>query len=276
MIATAKRAPRIARPFLFLSAIAIVLLFARETGPVQAAQSAGTQALVPIQRLIAEGGRSTSRFFDAIAEIDRLRTENARLRTQVDALTLENIALRERTHAAEQAAKLQRVAASLGGPAVGAQVIGRDPAGFIRSLTLDAGSEAGVAVGNVVVAEQGVVGRIVEAGPNFSRVAPITDSSSAIIATVQRTRATGILRGQFGDTLVLEWVLQSEDVREGDVVLTAGLALSDELRSRYPKGLVLGTVADVRKADVLAYQRAVVRPAVDVRRLERVLVVKGD
>lgn len=276
MIATARRAPRIARPFFVLFAISVALLLARETGPVRAAQSAGTQALVPLQRLIAEGGRSTSRFFDAIAEIERLRTENARLRAQVDGLTLENIQLRERVLAAEQAAKLQRVAASLSGPAVGAQVIGRDPAGFIRSLTLDAGSDAGVAVGNIVVAEQGLVGRIVEVGPNYSRVIPITDSSSAIIATVQRTRATGILRGLFGDTLVLEWILQNEDVREGDVVLTAGLALSDELRSRYPKGLVLGAVADVRKADVLAYQKAVVRPAVDLRRLERVLVVRAD
>ena len=276
MIATAKRAPGIARPFLVLFGIAIVLLLARETGPIRAAQSAGTRALVPLQRVIAEAGRSTRSFFDAIAEIERLRTENARLRAQVDALTLENIQLREQAHAAEQAAKLRGVAASLGGPAVSAQVIGRDPAGFIRSLTLDAGSDAGVAVGNIVVAEQGLVGRVVEVGPNYSRVVPITGSASAVVARVQRTRATGILRGLFGDTLVLEWILQNEDVREGDVVLTAGLALSAELRSRYPKGLVLGTVADVRKADVLAYQKAVVRPAVDLRRLERVLVVSAD
>jgi rod shape-determining protein MreC len=107
-------------------------------------------------------------------------------------------------------------------------------------------------------------------------VLPITDSASSVVATVQRSRASGIVRGLFGDTLVLEWVLQNEEVAPGDLVITAGLALSDEVRSLYPKGLVIGTVAEVQKADVSAYQKAVITPAVDFRRLERVLVVRTN
>jgi len=62
-------------------------------------------------------------------------------------------------------------------------------------------------------------------------------------------------------------------VKPGDVVVTAGLGLGQELRSLYPKGLVIGTVVDVTKAEVSAYQRAVVSPAVDLRKLENVLVI---
>ncbi len=276
MIATAKRAPRVTRRFVVLLVVSLALLLLRETGPVRAAQSAGTQALVPLQRLVAQGGGATTRFLDAISEIERLRGENARLRGQVDALTLEAVQLRERALAAEQAAQLNRLAATLSGPSVSAEVIGRDPAGFIRALTLDQGSGAGIAVGHLVVAEQGLVGLVSEVGANYSRAVPITDSSSSLVATVQRSRAIGILRGQFGDALVLEWLLQSDDVRIGDVVLTAGLAVAPDLRSRYPKGLVVGSVVDVRKAESFAYQKAVVRPAVDLRRLERVLVVRAE
>ena len=61
--------------------------------------------------------------------------------------------------------------------------------------------------------------------------------------------------------------------KPGDVVVTAGLGIGTELRSLYPKGLVIGTVVDVTRAEVSAYQRAVVAPAVDFRKLENVLIV---
>jgi rod shape-determining protein MreC len=118
------------------------------------------------------------------------------------------------------------------------------------------------------------VGRIIEVGPNYAKVLLVTDSGSTVSALVQGSRATGIVRGQFGDTLVMEWILASEGVRIGDVVLTAGLASGSEIRSLYPKGLVLGRVVEVSRAENAAYQRAVVVPAVDLRKLERVLVVK--
>jgi len=71
----------------------------------------------------------------------------------------------------------------------------------------------------------------------------------------------------------MEWILQSDPVKPGDVIITAGLGLGAELRSLYPKGLVIGTVVDVTKAEVSAYQRAIVSPAVDLRKLENVLVI---
>lgn len=276
MIATAKRAPRPMRPFAVLFGVAVLLFLARDTDAVRSAQDAGTRALVPLQSAAASVGRTASSLFSTIDEIDRLRAENARLRALADSLGVENTALRERLVAAEQAAKLQQVATTLTFETVPAQVIGRDPTGILRLLTLDVGGDQGVAVGHVVVADRGLVGRVTQVGATYSRVVLITDSSSSIVATVQSSRATGIVRGMFGDTLVLEWILQSEGVSPGDVVVTAGLALSSELRSLYPKGLLIGTVVDVQKADVLAYQRGVVRPAVDLRRLERVLVVRTN
>lgn len=260
-------------PFLFLCAVSLALLLLRDTDVMRGASALGTAAIVPIQRAMADTGSAVGRFTTAIGEIERLGRDNAHLRAENDRLTLENVRLREQLVAAGATARVEALAASLPYDSVPSTVIARDP-GVLRSLVVGVGSEAGVAVGHVVLSEQGVVGRVTEVGPGFAKVLLVTDASSVVSALVQDSRATGIVRGQFGESLLMEWVLATEPMKVGDVVLTAGLGLDSEVRSHYPKGLVLGRVVEVAKADNSAYLRAVLLPAVDLRKLEHVLVVK--
>lgn len=269
-----KRDQGVLRQFALLFVLALALLVARNTPAVEAASQAITQVLVPFERALAQVGAVTSSFAEAISEIERLRSDNARLRGDVDRLTLENVRLREAAVAAQQAAKLDAAARQLPYETIAAPVIARDPSGILQSVMLGAGSETGVRVGHVVVSEQGVVGRVSEVGPGYSKVLLVTDPASSVSALVQGSRATGIARGQYGDSLVMEWILQTEHVEVGDVVITAGLAAGNDLRSLYPKGLVLGKVVAIEGAENAAYKRAIVLPAVDLRRLEQVLVVK--
>lgn len=262
------------RPFLFLFALSLVILFTRNTDLLQAVASGATTVLVPVQSALADFGRRADRIVEATVQIDQLRIDNSRLRDENQRLLIDNARLAEQIAQAGQQAKLDETARALPYETVSAPVIARDPGGVLRSILIGGGSGAGMAVGHVVLSDQGLVGRITDVGPNYAKVVLVTDSSSVVSALVQGSRATGLVRGQYGDTLVMDWVLQTEPVKEGDVVVTAGLAAGGELRSLYPKGLVLGRVAEVAKARDAAYLRAIVLPAVDVRRLERVLVVK--
>lgn len=262
------------RPFLFLFTLSLLILLSRNTDVLRTAASGATAVLVPVQTALTELGTRADRIVEATVQIDRLRTDNAALREENERLLLENARLAEQAAAAAQQASLDATARALPYESVSAPVIARDPSGVLRSIVIGGGSGAGMATGNVVLSDQGLVGRITEVGPNYAKVVLITDSSSVVSALVQGSRATGLVRGQFGDTLVMDWVLQTEPVKVGDVVVTAGLAAGEELRSLYPKGLVLGRVATVEKARDAAYLRAILLPAVDVRRLERVLVVK--
>jgi rod shape-determining protein MreC len=268
-----RRTNSVGRPFAALFAIALLLLLFRSVGVVQAVAVVGTQVLVPIQRALAETGITTNRFFQAVGDLDRLRSDNADLRAANDRLTLENARLSEAVIAARQGAKLDAAQRAIPYKTITAPVIARDPSGVLKTLVIGAGTDQGVRIDQIVLAEQGVVGRVSEAGSNYAKVLLVTDSSSSVSALVQTSRASGIVRGQYGDTLVMEWILQSDPVKLGDVIVTAGLGLGNELRSLYPKGLVIGTVVDVTKAEVSAYQRAVVAPAVDLRKLESVLVI---
>jgi rod shape-determining protein MreC len=271
--ARTRRTNSVARPFIALLLVSILLLLFRSAAVVEAAATFGTQILVPVQSALAATGVSTSRLFQAIGDIDKIRAENADLRAANDRLTLANAQLAEAAVAAQQGAKLGAAQSALPFKTVAAPVIARDPSGVLKTIVIGAGTDQGVHVDQIVLSEQGVVGRVSEAGSNYAKITLITDSASSVSALVQTSRASGIVRGQYGDTLVMEWILQSDPVKPGDVVVTAGLGLGDELRSLYPKGLVIGTVVDVTKAEVSAYQRAVVSPAVDLRKLENVLVI---
>ena len=268
-----RRTNSVARPFIALFLVSLLILLFRSAGAVQAMAVAGTQVLVPVQRVLAETGVTTNRFFQAIGELDKLRVDNAQLHAENDKLTLENARLAEAAIAARQGAKLDAAQRALPYKTITAPVIARDPSGVLKTIVIGAGTDQGLRVDQVVLSEQGVVGRISEAGSNYAKVLLVTDSSSSVSALVQASRASGIVRGQYGDALVMEWILQSDPVKRGDVVVTAGLGIGNELRSLYPKGLVIGTVVDVTKAEVSAYQRAVVAPAVDLRKLENVLVI---
>jgi len=264
------------RPFALLVVVSLALLALRNTDVVRESSTFVTQLLVPVQRVLADVGAAGDRFASAISQIDRLRDDNFRLQTENDRLTLENVRLREQAIVGQQAQRLLALQRTVPFESVPAPVIARDPAGVLHSIVLGVGTDDGVKVGHVVLSDQGLVGRVSEVGTNYSKVLLVTDSSSVVSALVQGSRATGIVRGQFGDSLIMDWLLQTEPVKEGDVVITAGLGIGDELRSLYPKGLVIGTIAQVQTAEAAAYNRAIVTPAVDLRRLEHVLVVKTN
>lgn len=264
------------RSFAALFVISALLLMLRNTDPIRGASTFATQLLVPVQRVLADAGSTGNRFVEAITEIERLRADNAALKAENERLTLENVALHEAAFQTQQAAKLSELAKTLAFESVQATVIARDPSNILATVVLGVGTDQGVRVGHVVVSEQGLVGRVSEVGTNFAKVLLITDPSHTLSALVEGSRATGIVRGQYGDSLIMDWILQTEPVKAGDVVVTAGLGLGDELRSLYPKGLVVGRVLQLQNAEAAAYQRAIVAPAVDLRKLENVLVVKTN
>ncbi|TMG57328.1 MAG: rod shape-determining protein MreC [Chloroflexi bacterium] len=273
----ARRAPgpssALGRPFIALLAASLLLLLARDTAVVRGVSTFATELLVPVERVLGQIGAPVGRAWQAIAEIETLRSDNESLRTQVDRLTLDNVQLTEQLIAAQQAAKLGATAAALPFKTVQAPVVAADPSGVVHSIVLGVGTGDGVHLDDIVVSETGVVGRVSEVGANYSKVVLVTDSASTVSALVQGSRAAGIVRGQFGDTLVMDWILQTEDVKIGDIVITAGLAIGGDVRSLYPKGLVLGKVVEVTKGDTGTFQRAILVPAVDLRHLENVLVV---
>ena len=147
-----------------------------------------------------------------------------------------------------------------------ARIVAEDATSWFRTITIDKGSEEGVAEGMPVVVAEGVVGRIVRSSSHFSRVLLITDASSAVGALLQDNRARGICRGK-GDRLVFDFVNRQEDVVIGDSVITSGMG------GVFPKGLTIGSVNRVEREDLGLFQEVEVLPSVDFSHLEEVLIL---
>jgi len=116
----------------------------------------------------------------------------------------------------------------------------------------------------------GVVGQVVGVTPYAAKVLLLTDPNSGIDVLVQRTRSRGIVSGSLDSGTVLKYVKRSEDVQEGDRLMTSGI---DGI---FPKGMMVGTVIKVRKQNIGLFQFIEVLPAVQTSRIENVLVVAGD
>jgi len=135
---------------------------------------------------------------------------------------------------------------------------------------IDKGSSDGVRKGMAVVTPLGVVGQVVGVTPLAAKVLLLTDPNSGIDVLVQRTRSRGIVSGSLDSGIVLKYVKRSEDVQEGDRLMTSGI---DGI---FPKGMMVGTVIKVRKQNIGLFQFIEVLPAVQTSRIENVLVVAGD
>lgn len=150
------------------------------------------------------------------AENIRLAEENARLREWYQsALTLqaENQSLRDFLNVQpepERAYLTTRVIADTGGR-------------FLKSLLIPSGQRDGVANGQAVVTDDGLIGRITDTGQKSARILLITDLNSRIPVMVEETHHRAILAGQnLEDQLVLRHLPPESGIGIGARIVTSG------------------------------------------------------
>lgn len=213
-------------------------------------------------------GRTRGVWMGYINLVDTKR-ENRHLRERMAALESELIRLSELEQANRRLTELLQFRTAIRGVAYGARVIGRDPLPWFRTLTVDRGARDGVRRGMAVLSPQGVVGQIAEVSRTAARVLLLTDHNSGIDAMIQRSRARGIVQGAHEEGCYMNYLRQDEDVAVGDRVVTSGM---DGI---FPKGILIGEVAEVTRRHRGLLQAAVVRPSAPVERIEEVLIVEA-
>jgi rod shape-determining protein MreC len=249
-------------------------MIASATAPVAELQRGLAFALAPFSEAVNGVGREVRSITDAVAEIDRLRRENV-------ALTSENTRLEERNRTLEALAVenegltgILAIRNTLDHATVATRVIARELADVSRVVMIDAGSDDGIEIGDVVIGTGGALaGRVTELGTSAARVTLINDPASTVIGQIVSSRATGEVVGDLGGTLVMGKVDATQQVELGDEVVTAGISLNEAVRSPYPQGLVIGRVIDVVRDPNAVVQTAFVEPAVDLANLELLLVI---
>lgn len=200
-------------------------------------------------------------------DVARLESENSELRTQVATSGVDRNRLAEFD-------RLSRAAHDSGQALVPARVIGIGPAqSFSNTVTIDAGSAAGVAADMTVRSADGLVGRVLRVTRSTATVLLVPDAESTVGARVGSSMEIGFLtgRGVLGGRglLSLELVDGAEVPRRGDIVVTWGSAGGAPYVADVPIGRVTRVYASLRDSS----HRADVAPLVDYTSLDLVGVV---
>jgi rod shape-determining protein MreC len=260
--------------FLVLLVVTVMLMAFSSNPLVREMQSGVGYAFRPVQGALDEVARGVSSVATTIAEIDRLRVDNAALLAENERLSAENARLEEIRRENETLTALLQLRAGLDYKTTAATVIARESSEFRRLVVLGKGSDDGIAVGDVaVVAGGALAGRVVDVGPSSAKVLLLTDSGSTVIGQLTTNAATGEVVGQLGGVLIMREIDSSESVAVGDEVVTAGIELGSGVRSPYPKGLLIGQVVDTHRDANSVVQTAFLQPAAQLDKLEFMLVI---
>ena len=226
--------------------------------------------LSPLQKLYHESSESAKYLWSHYLWLLEVEQERNELLERVKGLESQNSRLMEYESENLRLRKLLHFADENKLTGLQATVIGRDPSNWLRTITINRGSEDGVRQGLAVVDGNAVVGQTTAVTSHAAQVLLLTDNSSAIDAIVQSSRAAGIAEGGLeSEMLRLRYVqkLEESQVHAGDRVIASGMD------GVYPKGTLIGVVHKVNSAAPGLFQYIEIKPSADLKRLENILVL---
>ena len=230
---------------LVVTAVALLTLDGRGSGPIGTIRSGAAEVLSPIgsaaaavTRPLREAWTSAFDFGDTKAENDALREENDRLKGEIVANSIAKEQLQQ---------LLQLVGIPFVGdtPVVHTRVLTSGPGNFGTTVELDRGASSGILRNMPVVTGQGLIGKVVEVSDSRSIVSLVSSGSFSIGFSVIGTSAVGLARGTGSDSSIRGSNIDSrKGVEVGQIAVTSGLA-----GSPFPPNLPIGTLTSVRSND---------------------------
>lgn len=261
--------------FVVVSLFCIIFFAARGRFQAPVSSQAVSLVLSPFQQATDWVANEIRYVTSVVWEVSTLYEQNKMLRNEVEQLRGINL------QANEALAENERLRTMIGYQhsarqfdLVAARVIGRESETWSSMIVIDRGTLNGIQNDMPVVTPQGLVGRVVEAGPNSSKVQLILDPRSSVGTIVQRaeSRVTGIVQGDMDNPTMPQMVNipKNADVVEGDVIVTSGFG------GVYPKGIIVGLVSSLKNDDGGLLKIGVLEAAVDFQKLEDVMVITAS
>src|SRR5262245_13890536 len=138
----------------------------------------------PVQGAVVGAVHGVGSVWTSYVDLRGVRQQNRQMAQRLGELELE---LQQRRQQAEEAARLRELLdlkPQLPLQTMVARVISRDGTPWYRTLTLDKGSQDGVPLNAPVLSSTGVVGRVIQRGPNAARVQLLLDQQSGAGARI--------------------------------------------------------------------------------------------
>jgi rod shape-determining protein MreC len=221
------------RDYVLLAVLLIVSLIVllAQNGPLfRSARALALEATAPVEGVFSRADRYT----EALGENDELRDDNIELAAEV-------ARLREARNENERLRKLIAFRDSVSFNMVPARVVGKDITKQDNLLTLNVGEADSIRAGMAVIDERGIVGKVVLVSDNYALVMPHQNTNFTVPAQIDLLNRDGVVRwdGTTYDRLLMEYVVKTEPVVRGQLVVTSGFS------GTFPPGLPVGKVDSV-------------------------------
>ncbi len=258
---------------LFLSLLALSFLLATfdvrsEGSGVGASMREGAQAILsPIQQLATTVTRPVAGFVDGVSNIAGLRDEVERLRIENEEMSRQLLDVASLENRVEQLQSINDLDPPGELATITARIVALSPTDFDQIRWIDKGKVDGVAIGQAVIDEDGLVGRVDFVAEASARVRLVTDPRLGVGVRDLATNETGWVEGRGQSGLQLKMFNALKPVQEGDRLVTDG--------TRFPPGLEVGTVIEAAEAEAGFALITDVEPAIRISELDFVKVIVG-
>lgn len=260
---------------LILTGVCIALMaitFLTDYTPATVNKVAG-YIIVPFQNGVSRVGSWISTRVDELGELRIVLQENQELKEQIAELTIQNTQLQQDKYELNNLRELYKLDEQYSGyEKVGARIIARDTGNWFHAFTIDKGLDDGLAIDMNVIAGGGLVGRIIDIGPNWAKVNSIINDDSNVSGMVLASSDTMIVKGSL--RLMAEGKIGFEQLTDsknqveiGDKIVTSNIS------NKYLPGILIGYISEITQDSNNITKSGTLTPAVDFEHLEEVLVI---
>ena len=235
--------------------VSLFVLSANDNTQIRAIRSYTIGAVGAVQDVLS----IVPNIFELKKENVVLRQLDINLSNEVNLLRearLENTKLRSMLALKEQAPSIF----------LAADVVGKSLLLLRNTITLNVGEQDGVKPDMPIISESGLVGKIIATSGRYSLGQLMLSKDFRASAKIQRSRVDGIIVWEGGDYLKLKNVAKTQDVQEGDVVITS------DYSNIFPRNTKIGIVTKILQRPGSLFQEVDVKPSVDFSSLEQVFV----
>ncbi len=229
--------------------------------------------IVPFEKGLTNVGTYALEKTEQLEDLRSVLEENEQLKSQINELTIENTRLQQEKYELTKLRELYDLDAEYEEyTKIGARIISRDASNWYSSFVIDKGSEDGIQVNCNVIAGSGLVGRVVEVGPNHAKVSSIisdgVNTSGMVLASGDNLIVTGNLTTMADGKIEYSQLMDSKDkVTVGDKVVTSNIS------DQYLPGLLIGYISSIDTDSNNLTKSGQLTPVVDFEHLNEVLVI---
>jgi rod shape-determining protein MreC len=229
--------------------------------------------VIPFQKGITTVGTFLKDTTDRLSSITQLLEENERLTEEIARLTTENTNLEQEKYELTELRNLYKLDAQYEEyEKTGARIIAKDAGNWYHSFVIDKGSDDGVSIDMNVIAGGGLVGRVIDVGPDWAKVQSIIADNAAVSGMVLSSSENLIVSGDL-ELYRQGFVSFSKLVDEADKVSIGDKVVTSNISDKYLPGILIGYISTIDADSNNLTKSGRITPAVDFEHMNEVLVL---